>query len=193
MSKKTKEKILNAALTLMTERGFNSVSVKEIALNAGVSEMTVFRHFETKMGILQNIIQMYSYIPFFENFFSQDLLGDLEKDLKQIAKSYLNYMDKNKPIFLIAIQERGTLPELTDVISDENTKKLQQLLASYFDHMIVQNKMKNVDTKGQAIVFLTSLFGLFVSLALWDQHFLQNQQDQYINNLVESFVKGLCV
>lgn len=191
MVKKTRDKILDAALSLMAERGFSHVSVKEIALCAGVSEMTVFRHFETKMGILQALIQTYSYVPYFEHFFSSELTGNLEKDLKQIANSYLAFMEKNKSIFLIAIQERGTLPELKDLISDENTKQLQNLLANYFKVQIEKGKMKDVDTEGQAIGFLTTLFGFFVSVTILENHFLQNQQESFINNLIESFVNGV--
>lgn len=191
MTKKTRDKILDAALSLMAERGFSHVSVKEIALCAGVSEMTVFRHFETKMGILQALIQTYSYVSYFEHFFSTELTGILEKDLKHIANTYLTFMEKNKPIFLIAVQERGTLPQLMEVISDQNTKQLQQLLANYFEQLINKGEMKAIDTKGQAIGFLTNLFGFFVSVTIWDNHFLQNQQESFINNSIESFVNGV--
>ncbi len=192
MRKNTADKILASALALMTERGYNNVSVKEIALTAGVSEMTVFRHFDTKMGILHSLIQTYSYIPYFENFFSHELTGHLKNDLQQIAHSYLTFMEKNKPIFLIAIQDRSILPELIDIISDNNTRQLQNLLASYFQKSIELGHMKKeVDTKGQAIVFLTGLFGFFVSNAIWENHFLKDQQENFVQNTVEVFMKGV--
>ena len=110
MKKDTKERILTAATSLMTEKGYSNVAVKDIANTAGVSEMTVFRHFETKMGILHAVLQAHSYIPFFERFFAQELSGNLTHDLQQIAHTYLAYMEKNKPIFLIATQDRNRLP-----------------------------------------------------------------------------------
>lgn len=193
MAKKTKDKILEAAIVLMSERGYSQVSVKEIAECASVSEMTVFRHFETKMGILQALIQKYSYVPFFEQFFSEKLSGDVEKDLTQIANTYLSFMEKNKAIFLIAIQERGTLPQLSELISDENTKQLQHLIANYFEQLIEEGKIKKVDPKGQAIVFLSTLFGFFVSLTISEQHFLQGQQQLFIRNTVDTFINGIKV
>ncbi|WP_107949514.1 TetR/AcrR family transcriptional regulator [Lysinibacillus parviboronicapiens] len=194
MRKNTADKILASALTLMTERGYNNVSVKEIALTAGVSEMTVFRHFDTKLGILQSLIRTYSYIPYFEHFFSHELTGHLTKDLQQIAHSYLAFMEKNKPIFLIAMQDRSILPELIDIISDNNTRQLQNLLADYFQKSIEQGHLKKeIDTAGQAIVFLTGLFGFFVSTAIWENHFLKDQQEIFVQHTVEAFLKGVQV
>lgn len=41
-----------SALALMTERGFDNVTVAEIAAAAGVTEMTAFRHFEVKEDLI---------------------------------------------------------------------------------------------------------------------------------------------
>jgi len=193
MKKDTKEKILTAATSLMTEKGYSNVSVKDIANTAGVSEMTVFRHFETKMGILHAVLQAHSYIPYFERFFAQELSGNLTHDLQQIAHTYLAYMEKNKPIFLIATQDRNRLPELMEAISNTQTQQLQKLLATYFQSQINQGTLKGMDTYGQAIVFLTSLFGFFVTNALWDNHFLKDQKEPFIHQLVATFVSGVSI
>ncbi|WP_155591401.1 TetR/AcrR family transcriptional regulator [Lysinibacillus cavernae] len=193
MKKDTKDKILTAATSLMTERGYSNVSVKDIAIVAGVSEMTVFRHFETKMGILHAVLHKHSYIPYFEQFFSQNLSGDVANDLKQIANTYLAFMEKNKPIFLITTQDRSMLPELMNTISNNQTQQLQQLVAAYFQYQIEQGKIREIDTKAQAIVFLTSLFGFFVSNALWEHHFLKDQKDSFVQHLVATFVSGISI
>ncbi|KGR86022.1 MULTISPECIES: TetR/AcrR family transcriptional regulator [Lysinibacillus] len=193
MKKDTKDKILAAATSLMTERGYSNVSVKDIALTAGVSEMTVFRHFETKMGILQAVLDRHSYIPYFEQLFAQDLSGNLVNDLQQIANAYLAFMEKNKAIFLITTQDRSILSGVMDLISDNQTKQLLKLLEGYFQAQIEQGKMKDIDTNGQATVFLTSLFGFFVSNALWDEHFLKKQKESFVHHLVATFVGGVCI
>jgi AcrR family transcriptional regulator len=48
----TRETIATAALDLFSARGFESVTVAEIAARAGVSEKTVFNHFGTKEELL---------------------------------------------------------------------------------------------------------------------------------------------
>ena len=48
----TKEKILLSALTLFSERGISQTSVNEIAYLAGVTRVTVYRHFPDKKGLV---------------------------------------------------------------------------------------------------------------------------------------------
>jgi AcrR family transcriptional regulator len=48
----TRAKIIDAAAELFAERGFDTVSVMEIARRAGVVEKTVFNHFPVKEGLV---------------------------------------------------------------------------------------------------------------------------------------------
>ncbi|NLD78383.1 MAG: TetR/AcrR family transcriptional regulator [Acidimicrobiales bacterium] len=48
----THARLLYAGLELFERKGFDSTTVAEIAAAAGVSEMTYFRHFATKHGLL---------------------------------------------------------------------------------------------------------------------------------------------
>ncbi|MCW2536150.1 MAG: Transcriptional regulator, TetR family [Modestobacter sp.] len=48
----TREAIVDAAAALFSERGFDSVSVQQIAQRAGVVEKTVFNHFPVKEGLV---------------------------------------------------------------------------------------------------------------------------------------------
>ena len=52
-----KEKILQTALDLFANEGFNAVSTRRIADAAGVSEGLIFRHFESKKGLLSIIME----------------------------------------------------------------------------------------------------------------------------------------
>lgn len=48
-----KEKILNAALELFANDGYNATPTSKIAKAAGVSEGLIFRHFDNKKGLLK--------------------------------------------------------------------------------------------------------------------------------------------
>src|SRR5690625_4636118 len=120
----TADRILQSALQLMKDKGFNSVTIKEIADASNVSEMTIFRHFETKKRVLEAAIKKNTVIPSFEKTFKENIVWDLDQDLLLIAKLYLDLMESNKSICLIAIQERFTMPELVKLIS-HNTEHLK--------------------------------------------------------------------
>lgn len=52
----TREKILEAALDLFSTNGFHSTTTRKIAQKAGVNEVTLFRHFNTKMALFQEVV-----------------------------------------------------------------------------------------------------------------------------------------
>ena len=49
---RTRQRLRHAGLELFERKGFESTTVAEVAAAAGVSEMTFFRHFATKPGLL---------------------------------------------------------------------------------------------------------------------------------------------
>lgn len=64
------EKILNTALELFAEHGYDSTSTSKVAKAAGVSEGLIFKHYKNKEGLLaaimeqgkQSALSMYKYI-----------------------------------------------------------------------------------------------------------------------------------
>ena len=48
-----REALLKATLKLFAEMGSRGATTRRIALEAGVNEVTLFRHFPTKEGLLQ--------------------------------------------------------------------------------------------------------------------------------------------
>lgn len=63
--------ILESALALFAQKGYNAVSTASIAADAGVSEGLIFRHFKNKRGLLDAIMVsleeriQQAYTPFF--------------------------------------------------------------------------------------------------------------------------------
>lgn len=186
----TSDRILQSALQLMKEKGFHLVTIKEIAEVANVSEMTVFRHFETKKGVLEAAIARNTVVPSFKQTLDEKIAWDLEKDLLQIAHLYLDLMERNESICLIAVQERASMPELVDLISD-NTEQLKGYITAYFNTMQKEGKMIQSDSYTQASTFLATLFSYFISTALWGKKFINVPKEEFIKNSVKTFCYGL--
>src|SRR5699024_2460306 len=53
-----KDKILQTALRLFADEGYQNTSTCKIACGAGVSEGLIFKHFKCKEGLLQAVINL---------------------------------------------------------------------------------------------------------------------------------------
>lgn len=61
-----KARIRQAALQLFTEKGYRTVKISDIAKAAGVSQVTIYNHFESKDALFRDLI-----IGFFESKYSE--------------------------------------------------------------------------------------------------------------------------
>lgn len=55
-----KESIRRAALELFQSYGFQKVSIGEIARRAGVSQVTIYNHFDSKEGLVRDVIKWHT-------------------------------------------------------------------------------------------------------------------------------------
>ncbi|WP_296881222.1 TetR/AcrR family transcriptional regulator [uncultured Methanobrevibacter sp.] len=62
----TKEKIFDAALDLFSKKGYDSVSLREIAEEVGIKKSSIYSHYPSKEAILMDIFE------YFTDFFAYD-------------------------------------------------------------------------------------------------------------------------
>lgn len=55
----TKERILDAAIDLISRKGFDAMSIREIAREVGIRESSIYNHFKSKDEILDTIIEYF--------------------------------------------------------------------------------------------------------------------------------------
>lgn len=104
--KKEKEKvIIETALRLFKKGGIQSTPVSQIAKEAGVSQVTIFKYFDTKDNLVINVINYFAKESFniFEEVVNKDV--SFEEKIREIIfmkKSYANDMSQD---FLMKFME----------------------------------------------------------------------------------------
>lgn len=158
----TKNKIFNSAIELFTQRGFNNVSIKDIADHVGIRQSTVYNHFESKQEILDVVYDFYCYHylenrpsleemePALQNENLIDIIGLIRYDF---AEEYLQKMSNiTKIIFQrIAIDERAR--EIgKSLVVDEGIKHVEDV----FNRGIEIGRFAPFDTHAMSI-FINSI------------------------------------
>ena len=68
----TRDLLLQAALKLISEKGYLGATTRDIAREAGVSEVTLFRHFGTKKRLFEELLNKYSFLPKLKELLPED-------------------------------------------------------------------------------------------------------------------------
>jgi TetR/AcrR family fatty acid metabolism transcriptional regulator len=97
--------ILEAARTLLEEEGTAATSMARIAREAGVSEATVYKYFDNKQDLINQVLHEWA-MPFIERL-STELaqLVELRPRLILIAVRYLRSMEETPKLHRVFFQE----------------------------------------------------------------------------------------
>ncbi|HWI54856.1 MAG TPA: TetR/AcrR family transcriptional regulator [Desulfobacteria bacterium] len=182
----TSDRILDASIVLFSQKGYSEVTTKEIAKEAGVCEMTLFRHFENKRNLFAQAVEKFVFLPAIKPLFEEYLEWDLEKDLAKISLTYQETLKNNHKIIWMEIknEEFSTDP---DGPLFKFPRELKRLLVNYLEKMKERGVVKE-DPHTLAVMFLTTNFGYFMTTLL--NHELTKSFD--VNSWVATYTKLLC-
>ncbi len=158
----TRDRIVETARSLFAEKGYERTTTAEIAREAGISEGTIYRHFDSKKELLMECV-----IPVLENIFDIFTVQykshiDQEDDLRQLTikalEMRMQFFQDNYQTFRILFSEwpyfREILARYIESIVEQE-KKLAGLIAQMED----QGQIKRTRN------YL--LFGMGQVMSLW--------------------------
>lgn len=179
----TRKRILKAAEELFSRNGFDGVATKLIASEAGVTEMTLFNHFNNKKHLYKTVVkERYDAAEIIE-VLSEVTYEDLEKDLLLIAGKLIERYWLNKNILMMRMKEKESFHN-DKSFKMEQDPILAQILP-VFESYESKGKLRG-SSKETALTFLASMKGLlYVSL-------LDEKNEAEVKIMIESFVVGIC-
>ena len=71
----TKEKIFDVSLDLFSKKGYDSVSLREIADNVGIKKSSIYSHYESKEAILMDIFEYLTELFEYDELLNDDDLN----------------------------------------------------------------------------------------------------------------------
>jgi AcrR family transcriptional regulator len=126
----TRDRILRTAERLFAERGFNGVSVRELAAAAQVNIASIGYHFKNKEGLLSEVYRRHCE-PMIEERLrglaaSSRLSG--EARVAAIIEAFIR-----PALQQVEVEDGATFIRLRAVLSGENSELLEKLVAENFD------------------------------------------------------------
>lgn len=186
----TSQKIVDAAMTLIRDKGYVATTTKEIAKLAGVNECTLFRKFKNKKDIILQGVNQAGWRANVTPEIFQNVTWDLRADLEMFMRAY---MDRMTPDFVnLSIGLRA--PQLYEETAPLIMKVPQAFLSSlieYLNKMSEMGKIPKSDFETLAMTVFSSTFGYTFLRASFGEELTKVEKEEYIKNSVQMFVKGL--
>jgi AcrR family transcriptional regulator len=182
--------MLDAGLHIIGMKGFAGATTKEIALAAGVNEVTLFRTFKNKMGLFDAIIKERSPRPQLlkEMHFDRNL--EVRKVLVDNALRLLNILHANRDLVRVLVLDLPRLERMPryDPISDTFTGPLSGYLASQKE----LGRLRDIDPEAAAEMLYGSLRSFFIDTYLFQDLEPDRSSDRrFINTVVSIYLDGI--
>lgn len=189
--RETRRRILQAAAQVFAAQGYTGATTRGIAEAAGVSELTLFRHFGSKKNLFLAAIQRHSAIPGIEAALASQLSGDPHQDLTLIGTHFLGTLTERRQELLMTLYEAGRIPEVRQV-SAQVPRQQREMLASYLHRQTETGQLRELDPSMMAQAFLGMLFAYAIYQALFDETTLDEETIRSrVDFFVEVFLQGV--
>lgn len=182
MSKKRKERlielhttcVLEVAEELFEKKGFDAVSMDEVAFNTGISKSTVYVYFKSKQIIWDSIVCKYMELLLEDAKKAAEGQGSFEERYYRLCFDIADKFEKH-PLFY-----KATLSKISMDMGQEIYKKIYEIgektneaIADFIRSGIEEGKVrKDIDIYPAVIMMWSSISGI-ISMA--------NDKEEYLN------------
>ena len=146
----TKERILEEALTLFAERGYNGTGVDLIAERVGIKGPSLYKHFKGKEDILNTLIDR-AEERYNETFGSEENLGPIPRSKEEFIRYALGRIEFSmkdpmiRRIRMFLVQEQFRNERLAKITTSHQVDGLQRMYVKIIRGMMEEGFFKKDD------------------------------------------------
>jgi AcrR family transcriptional regulator len=185
------DRILATAGQVVAERGFNGLSLDEVAQRSGVSRATVYRLYPGKAALFKEVSQ--AYLPIDEALQMMDSMADsppsvvmatLARNMAKAGEIPIGVM--RSVMFEISLGSEGNEEFLEQVYEDV------QVIIGYLERQMAAGRFRTVDPVLAMQAFFAPLMFHAVSRPTLEQYGLLNLSlDQAVEALTDGWLRAM--
>lgn len=192
--RETASKILAAAAELFGERGYTGTTTRAIAERAGVNEVTIFRHFKNKLGVLKALGE--SWAGNFAGLAVHDLpeAADTSATLEKLAEIETAWATQSGRVAMRLAMDRKTSAEVDEAMGKGGPNDNFNGLVAYLSQRQAAGDLRDdLDPRVMADAFFALTSSLVMSRqVLGDGQVAYGMAEEEVNRQVlELFLTGV--
>ncbi|HSH01659.1 MAG TPA: helix-turn-helix domain-containing protein [Anaerolineae bacterium] len=184
-----RQTILEAAIALFAEQGFQRTTVKQIAQKAGVADGTIYNYFESKDALLMAVMAQFSEAEMRE----LDLAAAEQMPFAEFVAMYVPHrmqeVDEQFVAFKAVMSEMLFQDRsLQAKVNEEVYLPGFAVAEEYFAKLMAEGVLPQMDVVVLSRLFASPLMGLLLLRLLGDEHVAENW-DAYTGAVVKLLQK----
>lgn len=193
----TRQRIVNSALDLFARHGVTETTTRQIADQAEINEVTLFRHFGTKHGLLLAVMQecLEKYLVLTQagdSLIMSEISseGDLARFLRHYIQSSLEAIESVPELVRSLIGEAGQYPLESRQAIALGIAQINQSIANTLRDVIVQTQIEMpLPAIKLANIVNTCILGYAMIMLTSDAPSVWTSREDFISTLVEIIVR----
>lgn len=193
----TRQRIVNTALELFASKGITETTTRQIADFAQVNEVTLFRHFGNKHGlllaVLQECLQKYLVLAQVgESLMVSDISSqsDLRRFLKYYIQSSLRALESVPELVRSLVGEAGQYPLESRQALAQGINQVNQTIATAIHDVLLNSRLQySLPPIKLANLLNTCILGYAVITLTSDVQTIWSDRDEFVSTLVDMFVQ----
>ncbi|MCF2145400.1 TetR family transcriptional regulator [Desmonostoc muscorum LEGE 12446] len=189
----TRQRLIQAALELFTAQGVSATTTRQIAEKAEVNEVTLFRNFGNKHGLLLAVLEESAA---FKNL-GESLVrratppGNVYQALKDYASDTLHALERVPEFVRSVVGEADQFPAENRRALGRGVTEANRYVAQYLATIIEQGHLNTyLPAEKLASLLNGMILGYAVIEFTSEFHELWEDRDDFLENLVELFLHG---
>lgn len=179
----TRSKIMNVAIKLFSEQGYYQTTTKQIANEAEVNEVTIFRHFKTKENLFQETTQNYVAEIHVDEIVKKLKGNSFSENIQLLSRKYLDLCFVNEKLYKVQMKLADTEIEFVKL---QMSREFIKVLTDYFKELETKDEI-NGDPDMMAVTLINSLLGAFTIYILTDKTFTNIPIDEMVHEHAKQF------
>ena len=186
----TSQKIIDATMALVRDKGYVATTTKDIAKLAEVNECTLFRKFKSKKDIVLSGVEQEKWRGNLTPEVFDQVEWELQKDLGMFMREYMQRITPDFVRLSIGLRAPQIYAETQPLIR-KIPEAFVSSLAAYLGEMVQRGKLAPLDQESAALTIFASTFGYTFLSASFAQELSPVEHERYIEQSVALFIEGL--
>ncbi len=196
---KKEEMILQAAIKLFSEKGFDAATSKEIAREAGIAEGTIFNYFKTKKDILSailvsliNLVSEKIVLKGIKDILTEDKEGDIRTILKKIIYDRIKLVDRVFPMAQVIFVEAILHEDVKEALYKNLIKNIVEMFDKYYDEMVEKGILKEGLDSMAVLRSIAGNIAIFIGQRkIFGKYFKHENIDEEIDKVIDIILYGI--